>query len=267
MYFRDQPELAPLNPFPSMWETRMTTNRIERLESQVRWLRRYAAGTSAAVLLLATAGFVASAQTRFTEIEVERINVMEPDGRHALVIANSERLPGVIIRGEEYPREVSSGRERSSGIIYFNHEGTEAGGLAYGSESIDDEVSAGGGLTVDRMNQDQVISMQYGEHGGRSMAALQVWDRPSEHMEGTLELVMAHQAGDIDREEFQQRVAQEVEGIAHRLVVGSVNRTALVQLNDSQSRPRIRISVDTLDVPALEFLDADGEVVLTIPED
>lgn len=245
----------------------MTTNRIERLESQVRWLRRYAAGTSAAVLLLATAGFVASSPTRFTEIEVERINVMEPDGRHALVIANSERLPGAIIRGEEYPPELLGGRERSSGIIYFNHEGTEAGGLAYGSELTDDGVSAGGGITVDRLNQDQVISMRYGEHGGRSMAALQVWDRPSKHIEGLFKLVMAHQAGEIDQEEFQRRATQEIEGTAQRLVVGSLDRTALVQLNDSQSRPRIRISVDTLDVPALEFLDADGEVVFKIPED
>lgn len=37
------------------------------------------------------------------EISVQRINIREPDGRLRCGIANTDRLPGLIMRGEEHP--------------------------------------------------------------------------------------------------------------------------------------------------------------------
>jgi hypothetical protein len=74
---------------------------------------------------------------------------------------------------------VSQGREESSGILFFNHEGTEAGGLIYGSKPTENGVSAGGSFTFDRMNQDQVVQIAYMEGTrGRVFSGMQVWDRP-----------------------------------------------------------------------------------------
>lgn len=39
----------------------------------------------------------------FEEISVQRINIREPDGRLRCGIANTDRLPGLIMRGEEHP--------------------------------------------------------------------------------------------------------------------------------------------------------------------
>lgn len=39
----------------------------------------------------------------FEEISAQRINIREPDGRLRCVIANTDRLPGLIMRGEEHP--------------------------------------------------------------------------------------------------------------------------------------------------------------------
>ena len=52
---------------------------------------------------------------------------------------------------------------------------------------------------------------------------------------------------------------------AQRLFVGSANETAMVRLRDRGGRDRIRMSVDREGVATLEFLDASGRVVATLP--
>ena len=48
-------------------------------------------------------------------------NVVEADGRRlALVIANSQRLPGPILRGEELDKSLSAGRTDSAGMIFVD---------------------------------------------------------------------------------------------------------------------------------------------------
>jgi hypothetical protein len=241
---------------------------IRRLEGQVRALRRYTILSTLVFGSLVALAFTDGRGTaRFTEIEVERINVVEADGRYALVLANAARLPGPIVRGEEYPPEISGGRVQASGMLFFNHEGTEAGGLTYGSISTDEGASASGSFTFDRMNQDQVVQIAYQEEAGRVFAGMQVWDRPERHIQGLLDLVMAQRAGEIDEAEFVERAMPQIQGTAPRVRLGSARRSALLDMNDTQGRTRIRLMVDSLDVARLEFRDAAGRIVLRLPED
>jgi hypothetical protein len=241
---------------------------IRRLEAQVRTLRRFAIlSTLAFATVVAVAATAGRGTARFTEIDVQRINVVEADGRYALVIANAERLPGPIIRGREYPPDISGGRVEASGILFFNHEGTEAGGLTYGSVPTDDGTAAGGSFTFDRMNQDQVVQITYQEADGRIFSGVQVWDRPERHIQGLLDAVMAQRAGEIDEDEFLRRAMPQIEGTAPRLRMGSANRTALLDLADTRGRTRIRLVVDSMDVARLEFRDEAGRVILRLPED
>jgi hypothetical protein len=241
---------------------------IRRLEGQVRALRRYTIVSSLAFgVAVASAFTAATGPARFTEIEVERINVVEADGRLALVIANAARLPGPVKAGKEYPASISGGREESSGILFFNHEGSEAGGLVYGSKQTENGVSAGGSFTFDRMNQDQVVQIAYTEGApGRVFSGMQVWDRPERYIEDMFDAAVEMRAGRITEEEFMRRVQPEVRGTARRVRLGSSNRTALLEMSDTRGIPRIRMVVDSLDVPRLEFRDAEGRVVHRIPE-
>src|SRR5690606_33885690 len=66
----------------------------------------------------------------FEEITVERINVVEPDGRRKLVIASSARQTEGTIGGVEVPLE----RTREAGMIFFNDYGDEIGGLLFGGD-------------------------------------------------------------------------------------------------------------------------------------
>ena len=122
-------------------------------------------------LAVALLGVVATAQgqrQRFTEIDVERVNIVEPDGRIALAIANSQRLPGPIIEGKDLPRELSQGREGSAGMIFLDSQGNEIGGLVYRLERRPDGTySATRSLTFDQHNQDQVVRLQYSDNAKR----------------------------------------------------------------------------------------------------
>jgi hypothetical protein len=82
------------------------------------------------VLTLVFAGTVLMGATSnarhatFDEITVHRINVVEPDGTLRMVISDRARFPGAIFHGKEYkhPRP-------AAGMLFFNDEGTEDGGL------------------------------------------------------------------------------------------------------------------------------------------
>ena len=79
--------------------------------------------------ILALGAFRQAQRTRFTEIDVERINVVEKDGKLRMTISNSARLPDPIIGGKSYPLRGGTGAG-SAGLIFFNDEGNENGGLA-----------------------------------------------------------------------------------------------------------------------------------------
>jgi hypothetical protein len=57
-----------------------------------------------------------------------RINIVEPDGTTRMILSNKTDAPGLIIRRREYPHP----DRKSAGVIFFDDEGTENGGLIFG---------------------------------------------------------------------------------------------------------------------------------------
>ena len=239
---------------------------LARLEREVRFLRRYAAASLLGFMLLGGAAFQSAQRQRFEEIDVERINVVEPDGRPALVIANQERLPGVIFDGREH-----GGREKTNGIIFFNAEGDESGGLTHWSERTPDGVVAGGHLSFDRFESDQVVALNYSERPGYYGAGLTVSHFPqgsSKEWFASMDSIgrLPEEQRDAAVRALRRRFFAEGKWETKRMFVGEEGRTSLLRLNDTRGRPRIQLMVDSLDVPRLEFLDAQGNVVHTLPQ-
>lgn len=241
---------------------------VRILEQQLRSTRRTLAGTALLALVAGLAAFSwTSRRERFVEIDVEQINVIEADGRRALVIANSQRLPGGVVRG----REIIRHRPSTPRILFYNAEETEAGGLIYRSEERPDGYSAFGSFTFDQYNQDQVVQLLYRDDGGRRSAGLNVVDRPAgvhigDQVERTLALQRATGAA---RDSIQREVdaaAARGEFGAQRLFVGSRDRTVSVRLNDTRGRERVRIFVDSMDVARMEFVDSNGTVMARYPQ-
>jgi hypothetical protein len=54
--------------------------------------------------------------------------------------------------------------------------------------------------------------------------------------------------------------------VAQRVYVGrDVSKAALVNLSDRNGKTRLRLMVDSLGTPSLEFLDASGAVTSRLP--
>src|SRR5215831_1433227 len=236
-----------------------------------RWLHLYAlAMTAIAASVWIGATRTQESHPRFTEIDVERINVVEPDGKLRMVIANRPRSIGPVYKGEPfgYP-----GGARP-GIIFFNDEGTENGGITFaGRRGADGKFAAASGFSFDQFDQDQVVYLQYSDDDGRRNMGLTVADRADVNLR---ELVaerdaIQKMAPGAERTEALRKFEGPRDGVplyAQRVYVGrDPHRAAIVNLSDPSGRPRLRLQVDSAGEPSLEFLDADGKVVLRLPED
>ncbi|MCU0635809.1 MAG: hypothetical protein MUE41_13120 [Gemmatimonadaceae bacterium] len=238
---------------------------IRRLERRVRRLQACTIVAAMSALILSLSAFVGERGARHSVLDVERINVREPDGTLRLVLSNRARSDAPIARG----RPFGEGSGTRAGLIFFNDEETEVGGLVFGGRRQGGSVQAGASLTFDRHDQDQVVQITYQEQGGPPAAGLVVTDRPSTMT--TPEYVAlrerARRAEGADGERLRQELAaREAAGEfwAQRVFVGSLARSAMLRIKDTRGRTRVRLLVDSTDVARLEFLDDSGRVVHTV---
>src|SRR5437868_10528958 len=113
-----------------------------KLERDVRLLKLYALCSSAVFAILILAAFRrpnAARNAKFDEIDVERINIVEKDGKLRMILSNRDRSSGPIAYGKPFGY---AGGNRP-GIIFFNDEGTENGGLTFsGKREADGKYSS-----------------------------------------------------------------------------------------------------------------------------
>lgn len=236
--------------------------RIQQLERRIRRQQQFGGIVGIMVSALTLAAFQAPPGTqRFTELNVERLNVVEPDGQLVLSMANTARLPDPLIAG----RTVETPRN-GPGMIFFDGKGWEVGGLLYGSRGTPGRNGAGAHFSFDQFHNDQVVYLDYEDNGSTiKRAGLYVTDRARTP---TLDEQMRIQ-GELANASAAARPALEAQlrnTSAQRIFVGSDNETATVRLRDRAGRDRIRLTVDPEGVARLEFLDAAGTVVDSLPK-
>ena len=197
--------------------------------------------------------------TDFVEIDVQRINIREPDGTLRMTISNAATAPGLIFKGTEHPFP----NRQAAGILFFNDEGTENGGLLFGGAKKGRNVSSGGHLSFDQYEQDQVISLDQTEEHGRRRAGLTFFDRPDtpiplelidklNTLEGSAEFETLTKAG----------------GFGHpRLFIGKTEeRASAVILRDAKGLARLRLTVTPAGAASIEFMNESGKIVRRITE-
>jgi hypothetical protein len=164
------------------------------------------------------------------EIEVHRINVVEPDGTLRMVISNKARLPGVIVHGKESRQ---SDRPQA-GMLFYNDEGSENGGLIFGGRKNEkgEVVDSGGSLSFDKYGENQIVQLAGVDDSTDRFAGLAVSDKN------------------------------------RRIWVGRKDDgRASVELMDAHGKKRIVMEVSNEGVPSLSFLDDAGRVVRRIRGD
>ena len=234
-----------------------------QLARDMRLLKIYALLSSVGWGVLTLAAFAPhNRKQRFEEIDVERMNVVEKDGQIKLVIANKERFPdpGNVLTGA-YTKRAGL---RSPGILYYNEAGDECGGLIFtGKQEPDGKYVAGALMTFDKFRSDQVMGIKYEEADGKRVVGFNVWDQPDvsgEEQRAKLAEARALAAGP-ERDALLRQ-----SGAFPRVFVGrGQNKSAVVTLSDGNGRPRIRMAVTEEGASKLEFLDAAGKVIETLP--
>jgi hypothetical protein len=245
-----------------------------KIERELRFLKVYACCST---LLFGVLIFVAAKSpggtAKFTEIDAERINIREKDGRLRLVIANTDRMPGGTIAGVDL--KYRDGKRGGAGMILFNDEGDEDGGFTWQGKSADGTHSADGTIRFDNYRQNEAIGMTHSQQGDEKESALQVWDSPNAPITADfarqLVSVQAMADGPDKKAAYQAMLRQhetEVGHLTERVFVGRTKKDeAAVLLNDRKGRPRIRMAVDSSNAATLQFLDENGKVVYHLPND
>ncbi|MDB4876737.1 MAG: hypothetical protein JWM41_3183 [Gemmatimonadetes bacterium] len=243
---------------------------MTQLEQDVRFLKRYAAVTTALMLVATVAAFTrAPAHEKFTEIDVERINIVEPNGAYRMVLSNRPRSIGPIYKGKPFGYE-GGGRP---GIIFFNDEGTENGGLTFtGQRGADGKYQSSTHMSFDQFNQDQVLNLDYADNNGQRRVGFSVNDRSEDDIH---DMVMRRDsimklADTAARSAALRQWAAPRNGVplvAQRLFVGrDPAKSAIVNLEDRNGKSRLRLVVDSLGAARIEFLDASGRVTNTLSD-
>jgi len=168
----------------------------------------------------------------FREIDVERINVREPDGTLRMVISDHSHFPGIIVRGKEQPFN-----RPHAGMIFYNDEGSENGGLIFsGHKNAKGEVvDAGGSLSFDRYDAGQEVQLAGVNDKEDRFAGLVISDTPPK-------------------------------AVRHRRIwVGrNDDGAARVELRDAAGKSRMVMEVLPDGTSSLNFLDDAGKVVKRI---
>jgi hypothetical protein len=201
----------------------------------------------------------------FGEIDVQRINVLEPDGTLRMIISNKARAPGLIFKGKEYPQP--DGR-KVAGMIFYNDEGTENGGLIWGgSKGHDGKISSHGHLSFDNYEQDQVMVIEGNQEEEGKSSFLHIMDRPDYSLEPLLQLMEKNR--NLSKKKQQAALEDFLKARPQpksRLFLGrKADRSAALNLKDPEGRDRIVLKVAADGTPSLRFLDASGKVLSELP--
>ena len=223
-----------------------------------RYLAWYSGVVTLAFAAVVLTGAAASRNASFDRIDVQRIDVREPDGTLRFVLSNRAAFPGAIFKGREYPHD-----RETAGMLFYNDEGTENGGLIFGGEkSKDGTKESYGHLSFDAYEQDQTMALDSQQAKDGRYTKLQFNDYPDYSILDEIQLMASIK--NLPKEQQQARMKAffaEHGGPTRRMVLGR-NTDGSVQLamDDLQGRPRIVMKVARDGSPSLQMLDADGKV-------
>ena len=219
----------------------------------------YAAIMTAAVGWLGLAAVSPTQPRKIDVLDVERINVRERDGTLRMIISGRDRIGGLIIGDREYPHP----NRTEAGMIFFNDEGTENGGLVFDGGLKGGKPTNSGHLSFDRWRQDQTLFFQSIEDGARRRAGVFVQDRPDQPIN------MSRMAEINAMPEGPKRTAMALaagfDGSRQRAFLGrDYDNASKLVLRDGRGRPRLRLVVEDDGNAAIQFLDDRGVVTRTM---
>ena len=234
------------------------------LRRDVRLLQAYATISSMVLVFVAVSAFgQAPVPPKLDELTVQRLNVVDANGTLRLVLSGKDRMHPGILDGKTIDRQ-----RPVAGLIFFNDEGDEVGGLTITGQERDGVRRANALLAFDQIKQDQTIALSYNEANGQRSTGLTVWDRPEVRLSELIDKLNAAQkiADAAARDQAIKQARASMPPSPRRVFVGKeTDRSAAIMLADADGHPRLRLRVEAAGQASIEFLDRDGNVTQRIP--
>lgn len=199
----------------------------------------------------------------FDEINVKRINILEEDGTIRMVISNKERQHSGRMDGKDWEK-----RERQAGLIFFNDQGDENGGIVYGSKkATDGTIINGMSITMDRFKDDQVIQLLNDETIQNdkimSQRGLSINDFPTLDGINTRNKAFSDAEKIVDEKERKTKMREisKMYGSKNLLFVGKTKGNSQgLFIADKNGQPKLMIYVDEKGEPKIQTLNDKGEM-------
>ena len=234
------------------------------LRRDTHLLQAYATISSLVLVFVAVSALrQAPVPQKLDELTVQRLNVIDANGTLRLVLSGRDRMHPGILDGKTIDRQ-----RPVAGLIFFNDEGDEVGGLTVTGQERDGVRRANALLAFDQIKQDQTIALSYNEANGQRSTGLTVWDRPEVRLSELIEKLNAAQkiADAAAREQAIKEARTSMPPSPRRVFVGKeTDRTAAMMLADAEGHPRLRLRVEAGGQASIEFLDRAGKVTQRIP--
>lgn len=232
--------------------------KIHSIRREIQILRVYAlvSTITAGAFLLGAVHEAKSAS--FDTITVHRINVVDREGRRAMVITDHDDFPQPIMNGKSGKRR---GGNDANGIVFYNQLGNEQGALLWYGLATGD---SGDLISYDTAKTSDVLKVSAIHSDSGDSSAIIGWNSP-------LFSTCAAFAAEFDKATNDQERAQvrrnHPECRQHqRFFFGyDVDNASRVRLYDAQGNPRINMFVEPDGQAKLQFLDADGKVMYQLP--
>jgi hypothetical protein len=237
---------------------------VRKLQKQMRLLQAYLVASSlifAAIMLMALKRPERNA--KFGTINVQRINVREPDGTLRLAIFNNALSPANGL--------ATTAGHRGAGLMFYGDDGSEIGGLTYTAQKVNGQTQADSSITFDQYQQDQVVGLTQKQYGTERAAGLKVWSRPNApltNLVGRMNALSKMPEGSqkaAAMKKFHAEIASGAFGATRVFVGRNTKNDATIMLADNTGKPRIVMSVAADGTAHLNFLDAKGKVIDSLP--
>ena len=233
------------------------------IEKKVNFLMGYAVLSTFFIAFFALNSFREKDKIEsFDEITAKKINLVGEDNSLRMVMSNETRQHSGRMNGKDWEK-----RERPAGIIFFNNEGDECGGLVYQVKEKNGKKISGMSFTMDQYKDDQVIQIlndeYYAEGKSSSSRGISINQFPAGTDVDSRNKKMAEFEKIKDEKERNQKMRDlmQKEGSVNRLFMGKTSGNgAGLFLSGPDGKPKMMIFVDDKGDPKIQTFNEKGEI-------
>lgn len=194
------------------------------------------------------------------EITTERLNIVGKNGNKYVVLSNPEKQALATINGN--PVNPEKTERNIAGLLFFNEDGDEIGGLVYGIDSTDSYQL----LTFDQRKTDQIMALrkdEYLEDGEwKKQYGLLLQERSEKQSDVIVSTLnsIRNIEDSLAREKAYEDFFSDPENLApQRLFIGrTYSEKVGLFLMDKNNNPRLQIYLDENGEPHIEQFDENG---------